>query len=388
MAVYAPRAGELDAAASVALAAFAAAEPVLGLDVETSASDDSGPRQFAPDFTVRLVQFGSEDQAWVLNLADPAQRAAAAAVLGDPDRRFVTHTPFDVLAVCSAFGIPLGQRVADTRLLSKLAHPDERAGHGLKDLAGRYLDEGLSQAEEALHARMQALAPAGHRAGNAWLRWGWNHMPADDETYAVYAGLDAIYVRRLLPVLAAHVRQSAHLARMESWLAAQATGITIRGLLLDQPYARALLADLEAEHRAADAVIGTALGCPGGSPRFAEWLDRQAAAGITGLPRTPTGQLQVTEDTLTTVLDEHGAALPAETASLIRQRLAMSQTSNLIANLRGFLAAADPDGRVHPQINTLRAKTARMSVTGPALQTLKKHDPRLRRCFRADPGTC
>ena len=64
----------------------------------------------------------------------------------------------------------------------------------------------------------------------------------------------------------------------------------------------------------------------------------------------------------------------------------MSRTANLVANLRGFLAAADRDGRVHPQIKTLRAKTARMSVTGPALQTLKKHDPRLRRCFRADPG--
>jgi DNA polymerase-1 len=27
-----------------------------------------------------------------------------------------------------------------------------------------------------------------------------------------------------------------------------------------------------------------------------------------------------------------------------------------------------------------------MSITNPALQTLKKHDPRLRRCFVADPG--
>jgi hypothetical protein len=63
----------------------------------------------------------------------------------------------------------------------------------------------------------------------------------------------------------------------------------------------------------------------------------------------------------------------------------MSKASNLIANLRGFLTAADPAGRVHPQVNTLRAKTARMSITNPALQTLKKHDPRLRRCSTADP---
>ncbi len=48
---------------------------------------------------------------------------------------------------------------------------------------------------------MRALAPAGHRPGNGWLRWGWNHLPADDEAYVVYAGLDGIYARRLLPVL-------------------------------------------------------------------------------------------------------------------------------------------------------------------------------------------
>ena len=382
--VHAPRPGELDRAA---LAAFAAAEPVLGLDVETSAISDHGPRFFAPGFTVRLVQFGSEREGWVLDMADAAQRDAAAAVLAAPARRFVTHTAYDVLAVWSALGIPLGQRVADTHLLSKLLDPDERAGHGLKELAARHLDSGLADAETALHARMRTLAPAGHRAGNTPLRWGWDHLPADDEAYVVYAGLDAIYVRRLLPVLLAACGPFAHLVRLDTWLAAQATGITIRGLRLDRDYTRGLLADLEAEHRAADVQIAAALGCPGGSLKFAEWLDQQAtAAGITGLPRTPTGRLQVTADSLTCLLAKHATALPSEAAGLARARLAMSKASNLIANLRGFLAAADPAWRVHPQVNTLRAKTARMSITNPALQTLKKHDPRLRRCFIADPG--
>jgi DNA polymerase-1 len=384
MTVYAPQPGELD---QDAFTAFAAAQTVLGLDVETSALRDDGPRHFGPGFTVRLVQFGSEDEAWVLNLADPAQRAAAAKVLADPARRFVTHTPYDVLAVWSVLGIPLGQRVIDTHLLSKLVNPDERAGHGLKQLAGRHLDDGLANAEEALHARMWAAAPASQRTGGALLRWGWNHLPADDEDYVVYAGLDAIYARRLLPVLTGQCAPFAHLIRAESWLAAQATGITIRGLQLDQPYTRALLATLEAEHQAAEAVITARLGCPGASPRFAAWLDEQTRwCGITGLPRTDTGQLQVTEATLTALLEEHRGALPPLVTDLARQRLVMSKTANLIANLRGFLTAADPDGRVHPQVNTLRAKTARMSVTAPALQTLKKHDPRLRRCFRGDDG--
>lgn len=382
--VYAPRPGELDVAA---FAAFTAGQAVLGLDVETSALRDDGPRQFGTDFTVRLIQFGSEDAAWVLNLADPAQRDAAVRVLADPARRFVTHTPYDVLAVWSVFGISLGQRVIDTHLLSKLVNPDERAGHGLKQLSSRHLDDGLAKAEEALHRRMWAAAPASQRNGGALARWGWNHLPADDEDYVVYAGLDTIYARRLLPVLTGRCAPFAHLIRAESWLAAQASGITIRGLQLDQPYTRALLATLEAEHAAAEAVITARLGCRGASPRFAAWLDEQTRqAGISGLARTETGQLQVTDATLTALLGEHHAVLPAHVEEMARQRLVMSKTANLIANLRGFLAAADPAGRVHPQVNTLRAKTARMSITAPALQTLKKHDPRLRRCFRADPG--
>ena len=99
------------------------------------------------------------------------------------------------------------------------------------------------------------------RCGGAGITW-----LADDEAYVVYAGLDAIYARRLLPALLAACGPFAHLARLDTWLAAQAAGITVRGLRLDTGYTRRLLADLEAEHAAADARITAALGCPAGHP--------------------------------------------------------------------------------------------------------------------------
>src|SRR6266508_616171 len=191
----------------------------------------------------------------------------------------------------------------------------------------------LLQARTALHARMQAAAPPGDRAGKAWQTWGWNHLSADDEAYVVYAGLDAIYVRRLLPVLLRQCAPFAHLAPMETWLGTQATGIAVRGLLLDRPYAAALLADLEAERRPPEAAITAALGCPPTSPRFAEWLDGQTvAAGITGLARTTTGQLETSADALDALLREHRPALPADVVGLVDARLAVARTSNLIAN--------------------------------------------------------
>ncbi|MFI6512139.1 DNA polymerase [Streptosporangium sp. NPDC050855] len=385
MTIHAP-AGESDFD-PVAFAAFAASDPVLGLDVETRAIISGGPGHFGPDAGMRLLQLGTPTTAWVLNPMIPRQREAIEQVLRDPRRRFVTHTSYDVLAVWSAFGIALGQRVADTHLLSKLINPDERAGHGLKELTRRYLDDGLTQAEQALHERARHLAPRGHRAGGAAMTWGWNNLPATDEAYVVYAGLDAIYARRLLPILLAKCGVFSHLVRMEHWLAAQSTGITIRGLLLDRPYTAALLAETEAEHRAADELIRGRLGVPGGSPKFAAWLAEQVTGVV--LPRTPTGRPQITADTLNQLagdVEAGRAHLAPGAVELIAARRAMAATSNTIANLRSFLAAADPSGRVHPSINTLRARTGRMSITAPALQTLKKHDPRLRHCFRADPG--
>ncbi|QDO00779.1 hypothetical protein FNV65_35300 [Streptomyces sp. S1A1-8] len=385
MTVNAPaNAAEFDPAAFVA---FAASDLVLGLDVETRAIVKGGPGHFGTDAGVRLVQFGTPTAAWVLNPLVPEQHRAITEVLADERRRFVTHTSYDVLAVWSAFGIGLGHRVIDTHLLSKLLAPDERAGHGLKELTTRYLDDGLKQAESALHTRMRELAPVGSRAGNNPIDWGWNHLPATDEAYTVYAGLDAVYVRRLLPLLLSRCAPFSHLVRMEAWLAAQSTGITVRGLLLDTPYTRGLLAEFRSEFDQGDQAIRQALGFSGRSPKFAAWLEQQVD-GFT-LPRTEGGQVSTSADSLTALQDAVTAGtarITEEGAAMVAARQRLAATSNTISNLESFLAAVDATGRVHPQINTLRAKTGRMSITGPALQTLKKHDPRLRHCFRADPG--
>jgi DNA polymerase-1 len=46
----------------------------------------------------------------------------------------------------------------------------------------------------------------------------------------------------------------------------------------------------------------------------------------------------------------------------------------------------DSDGRVHPFVNSMQARTGRMSVTRPALQTLPSGDAMIRRCLLAEPG--
>lgn len=380
--IVAPQPGQFD---PEAFTAFCATEEMFGLDVETTADTTRG--QASPDFRLRLVQVASPREAWVLDPSDPPQRAALVGMLRT--RWFVTHTNYDVLSVWFGLGVALGQRVVDTHLISKLIDPDELAGHGIKELTARHLDAGLVHAETALHAWFHEHAPKTIRGPLQKERWGWDNVPAALPEYVTYAGLDAVYARRLLPVLLTICHPVSHLVVMEHWLAAQATGATIRGLRLDVEYTRGLLDGLRREHDEAETTIRSALGFGGRSPHFAEWVGQRKP--LPNLPKTPTGRPQLTTQIngVTQVrpdLLESAKSWPEDEARLLDCKATITRTANLISNLKQFLGAADTDGRVHPSVNTLRARTGRMSVTRPALQTLKKRDGRLRRCFQAEPG--
>jgi DNA polymerase-1 len=51
-----------------------------------------------------------------------------------------------------------------------------------------------------------------------------------------------------------------------------------------------------------------------------------------------------------------------------------------------FLDTMDSDGRVHAFVNSMQARTGRMSITRPALQTLPSGDATIRRALLAEPG--
>jgi DNA polymerase I-like protein with 3'-5' exonuclease and polymerase domains len=392
--IHAPRPGEFNRDAFLS---FTVGQMVLGLDMESTALTDRGI--FDAEWRLRLVQFGTTDEAWVLDMADPAQWDAAEYVLSCPLHYFVTHTNTEVVAVWCAFGIALSQRTLDTHLLSKIRNPDERAGHDLKELSKRYLDDVLVDAELALHRWFATQAPKGWRGSNQCQTWGWSNIPTDTPEYVIYAGLDAIYTRRLLPELLHEVTEVGHIVHMDHWLAAMTTGVEIQGLRLDLDYTRELLAEYRSRLREADDQINDALGFPARSPKFARWVD--AHGNIPDeCPRTDKNQdLQLTADDraastkiihpLITVAAQEWSR---EDRDLLAAREVVAQTANTVSNLEQFLKFVDADGRVHPTINTLRAKTARMSIVRPGMQTLKKPDEevpgtdRLRRCFIADEG--
>lgn len=424
--VVAPAAGHFDSSG------FAATFPrggLYGLDVEGTYMGDLA--QFDPEFEIRLIQFATEDVAWVLDLADPNQAYAAAGLLADSSTWFCSHTPMDVVAVFTRLGADITLRNADTRVFAKMADPDSLGGLDLKTLATLHGMPQLAEADQALDARFLELwlAAGGRKgaAGDDIARYGWSAVEVTDETYLVYAGLDAIACRRLLPKLAVATGAPRQLLEIETWLAGQANRIQIRGMLVDRAELDQLSGSAQAVAERTRALVGemtgglsplspklrpgveNALG-PDGKPVKAEdglhqktckkpdcrgckttikqaapgWLAQHGVdwSAWTGA-HTDTGLPSLEKDNILLLrgyqLDDAGRQV---VDALIEYRSVHDQLNKT----KGVHAGIDRAGRIHPTLKTVEAITGRMSSTGPNFQNFSKKDPKLRGMFIPEPG--
>jgi DNA polymerase-1 len=409
--------------------AFVESDSIFGLDVESTAFSVLGP--FDPSIKTRLIQFGNKHEAWVLDPANPAWRREIVRLLKRADKRFVSHNAsFDTTRVRYEFGIDLGDRSIDTLPMASLRWPGITRPKDLKSLSTQYIDGQLAEAEDMLHARFMDLftaqkprttrllplsfepgvslcrRPRGKAAEKCqepswtgsltgycyehWLArkltseanvWGWSNIPLDDPMFTSYAGLDAIYVRRLLDILARELgdRGMNRLSKTEQRVKRQMTAVSFKGHRVDVEWTRAILDEVEAEFNEAEGNVEMMTGVKARSPKMKNWFIDQGIR-VTSLDK----------DHVEALVADHGGR-PGETVSDVLANLeVVSKHSNLLSNLRTImLHATEGDGYVHPNINTLQAHTGRMSITGPAMQTLAKKGEkgtRLRGCFIARDG--
>lgn len=408
---------------------FIESDDVFGLDVETTAIEELGA--YSPTIKTRLVQFGNHHEAWVLDPADPAWHFRAAALLNDPRKRFVSHNEaFDATRIWYEFGIDLGDRSIDTLPMAALIHPGRTlpGGKRLKNLCDHYVDTGLSEAEQRLNAmfvdefyaskpRKTPLLPKSFKAGvslcrkprgsdedkcaepssplsrcgycekhylaraatNAVRTWGWNNVALDNPVFLEYAGLDAVYVRRLLDVLAAKIKAAkmTTLSRTEQRVKRLMVATSRRGHRVDPDWTLNVLRETEADFEAAETDVLERTGLKPRSSKMRGWLTDHGCT-VRSLDK----------DHLPGLLEAH--ADNPEVRAVLDGLMTVSTMSNLLTNLRTvWHHAAEGDGYCHPDINTQQAHTGRMSITAPAMQTLAKTGEKgrkLRGCFIAREG--
>lgn len=328
--------------------------PVLGLDTETT-----GLEWWTPHF-LRTVQFGDGATGWTLPYEWWGKLIKDSLASYDGPVAF-HNAKFDLHALASA-GLRLHQgiRIHDTKMMSWLLEPPAR--HGLKPLSIKHIDKSCGIFEQQM------------KAGFSKNGWNWATVPVDWVPYWAYAATDPVFTARLAEKFWPQVNNQGFRAAYDTEMEVQgiAQRLEQRGMRIDVKYTTETLQRMldrlsvvgnelhkfGVERPGSNLLIEAALKAEGWEPE--DWTD--------------TGKAKLTADILKGI-DNDIAPLVLEYRKL--KKLTGSYFSN-------FLEKRDGD-ILHASINTLGARTGRMSVSEPALHTIPR-GPVVRRAFIASEG--
>jgi len=362
----------------------------VALDTETTGLDI-----YSPGYRLRTVQFGDRRTAWVILYELGGEHAAMARkALSVLEARFQIHNaPFDWAVLDRHAATPiesLAPRTIDTRLKAGLVDPrqPQEGGRGtaLKPLSAWYLDPASPDTQGDLTKVFRSLGLT--------KATGWAGIPLDNPTYLLYAGLDVILTSRLDTALDAELDMLCVRPRLiayEHEIARICAIMQRTGMVLDSAYTEEL--DNKLAHEAlmyeAEALrYGVAnVNAP------AQLREAFAVMGEQWLPDelTASGMLKVDKAVLHRFADldfQSGKPLGTRKPNPLAEAIIRSKRAGKwrSAYTSTFLETADADGRVHCFINSMQARTGRMSITRPALQTLPSGDAMIRRCLLAEHG--
>ncbi|QBI96637.1 DNA polymerase I [Mycobacterium phage Expelliarmus] len=352
----------------------------LGLDSETTGLDI-----YSDGYSCRTVQFGNPYEAWVI----PVERGPAFAndvklALGYVDQFVLHNASFDLQVFDRALGVPMETmwpKVTDTRILAHLVDPRGREeggiGHSLEELVRQHVDREVADGVKTL---MTDIAKE-NKTTKAKV-WALDGL-LDNELFQTYAGMDPILAARLMQKLNPLVPRVSHdLIPYEHKLAEICTSMERTGFLLDVEYTEQLSARLSGEEdvwkrKAFDLGLENI-----NSPQ--QVAEALIAQGVKIKGRTPTGNYKVDK----VLLNELVAGDPEFKATQLAEAIVEGKKAGKWRKtwVQKFLDTRDAQDRCHASINPLRARTARMSITGIPAQTLPSGDWMVRRCFLADEG--
>ncbi|MFI6684942.1 DNA polymerase [Streptomyces sp. NPDC050485] len=346
---------------------------VLGFDTETD-----GLSWWEDGFRIRLAQFGNEHESYVLPTERGGQfREDAIKAVGWVKKLIMQNGTYDILCMDKVWGVKaetVFPRLLDSRIIAHLAdsrgRKDGGIGHSLEELTRHYLS---AEVADEVKGSMTAIAKE-LRVKKAEV---WPVIPLDHEGFNLYAGMDPILAYRLAKRLKPQIPATARkLLPYEHELAATCAYMVRKGIKADVPYVQERaheLAGTEAHFKDVAARLG--LENINSPKQVGEAI---VARGITITERTPTGQPKVDDHLLKAHIDD-----PLCEAIYQGKRAAKAKSTwfdNALNN-------RDSGDRLHASINSIQARTARMSISGaiPA-QTFPSGDALVRRGFIADEG--
>lgn len=249
-----------------------------------------------------------------------------------------------------------------------MAHIIDPLGSGaLKQLAALHIDSRSVALQETLDGELSKNG------------WTWGTVPVNFQPYWSYGALDCVLTTRLWEKFYAQCGPSGPYSRpynLEMATRRIVTRMELNGAKVDLDYSRKKFSELgdysaSVKDWARKTYNGVSITSNQQLVRLFEGL------GAEIVEYTPTGQKSCTKDQLRMLIRDGSTEVQQLADSVLKQRkadkLANTYFSNFISeNVNGF---------VHPSVRTLGARTSRMSITNPALQTLPKGDDVVRRAF-------
>lgn len=254
----------------------------------------------------------------------------------------------------------------DTMLMAQIIDPLGRAD--LKGLSSRLIDPRAAALQSSLDEGMVKNG------------WTWGSVPIDFQPYWAYGALDPVITTRLMLdhfwkyCAPGHVYSIPYELEMQTRKIA--TKMELNGARIDLDYSKMMLDRLagyteSVKKWAADRYHGLSIGS---NVQLGKQFE---AMGAELTERTASGQISMTKDQLKKLTVDFNPEVRYLAETILSQRKADKLASSYFSNF----VEDNVDGYVHPSIRTMGARTGRMSITDPALQTLPSKDPTVRRAF-------
>lgn len=320
---------------------------VMAVDTETT-----GLKEREPGAALRLVQIGDDRTGWAIPWAQWG--GVFVEAMNKYEGELVFHNiSFESrwLGEHSPITIPW-HRSHDTMIMAHIIDPTQPVG--LKGLADRFIDSRASIGQKLLDAAFDEN------------KWDWATVPVDFDPYWQYGALDCVITSRLYSMLRADKRYP-EVYDLEMQARRICSMMEDNGARVDIPYCEDQYDKLT--RHVAD------------TKRW--WLDTY------GIKFGSTAQLINFFESRGGVIDRHTKSGAKSLDGVMLKLLANHDplAQNIIDTkkfdkiagtyFKNFIEGND-DGFIHANIRTLGARTGRMSITKPALQTLHKDDPLVR----------
>lgn len=317
---------------------------------------------------VRLVQVGGFQHGWAI----PWNRWSGLFedIVRRYTGRFIMHNAKFDYGMLKHMGIEVPtSQIDDSRVMSHILEP--HMSTALKSQTARHVDSDAAHAQGTLE---RAIGPRG--------AFDWATVPVTFGPYWQYAALDTVLTRHLEgrhgPLIEeSGFERSYDLENSVQWVIAR---MERYGPHIDVPYAEKSKRRFDQYVESSADWITSNYGVkPGSNAAIVKILQDE---GHTFDKKTATGAIALDKEVLNGI--EHPLA-----RVVLRRRQMQKLSSTYLSH---FISEVDSDSNIHPSINTLGARTGRMSMSSPNFQNLPRRSEDnpaanvVRDCVIARPG--